>query len=190
MDLDRLILRVTTLAERIQTRSVSAKNRAHLGKLKSCGADVRLNGQAKITGHTSIVIERNVHIGAGAFIRGEGGLRIGENTHISRNLLLYTMNHQYEGTRLPYDESVEPRPVDIGRNVWVGMNVCIAPGTTIGDGAIIGMGTVVAGHVPPLAIVGSEKWRILGWRDEDRYRSLDEGGAYGGINGRKYDASR
>lgn len=189
MYIDPIVLRISALAEYLRNRSVSAKNRAILAQLKVCGDGVRLNGPVKISGQKHIVIERNVHIGGGAYIRGEGGLRIGEHTHISRNLLLYTMNHRYDGERLPYDEQLALKPVDIGRNVWIGMNVCIAPGTTIGDGAIIGMGTVVAGTVPPMAIIGSEKWRVLGWRDAEHYHSLDEQGAFGGINGHEYDAS-
>ena len=63
------------------------------------------------------------------------------------------------------------------------MNVCIAPGTEIGEGAIIGMGSVVSGHVPPLAIVGSQKWRILDYRDKEHYEMLESKKAYGGRDG-------
>jgi maltose O-acetyltransferase len=67
------------------------------------------------------------------------------------------------------------------------MNVCIAPGTTIGDGAIVGMGTVVSGDVPPLAVIGNQKWRILRYRDRSRYEALDADEAYGGPNGVAFD---
>jgi maltose O-acetyltransferase len=59
------------------------------------------------------------------------------------------------------------------------MNVCIAPGTKIGDGAIIGMGAVVSGEVPPLSIVGNQKWRIIGYRDKEEYDKLDKNRKYG-----------
>ena len=128
-------------------------------------------------------VGNNVHFGDNAFIRAEGGLTIGDNTHISRNLVLYTINHQAEGARIPYDEQLVAKPVTIGRNVWIGMNVCIAPGTTIGDGAIVGIGTVVFGDVPPLSIIGSPPWSIIGQRDEARYKRLDREQAYGGPDG-------
>ena len=73
------------------------------------------------------VIENNVHIGENAFIRAEGGLFIGENTHVSRNLMLYTVNHNYKGKNVPYDETVIKKPVHIEKNVWIGMNVNILP---------------------------------------------------------------
>jgi len=156
-------------------------------KFAKCGRGVRLNGHMYITGHSQIEIGDNVHIGSGAFIRGEGGLKIGSNAHISRNLVLYTFNHNYEGTRFPYDEKKVFKPVTIGRNVWIGMNVCIVPGVTIGDGAIVGMGTVVSKDVPPLAIVGSSPPVILKYRDPAHYKALEEARKFGGRNGQPYD---
>jgi acetyltransferase-like isoleucine patch superfamily enzyme len=154
-------------------------------KLKQCGVGLHVNGKIEMSGERNVEIGSNVHIGNNAFIRGNGGLVIGDNTHISRNLVLYTVNHQYEGKLLPYDNQQVAKPVVIGRNVWIGMNVCIAPGTKIGDGAIIGMGAVVSGEVPPLSIVGNQKFRILGYRDPGHYEQLDKSEAYGGVNGKE-----
>ena len=131
----------------------------------------------------SIEIGNNVHIGDNAFIRGEGGLCIGDNTHISRNLLLYTMNHDYEGELLPYDSNMRYRPVTIGKNVWVGMNVTILPGAVIGNGAIIGAGAVVAGNVEEAGIYGACLAKKIKSRNLDHYKSLEETGKYGGVNG-------
>lgn len=180
-------------AFRVLTAIEVAGERAHsdhlLRRAKSCGPGTRIWGRASISGIQNVNLGKNVHIGAGAFIRAEGGLSIGDNTHISRNLLLYTVNHSYEGTRLPYDESVIHKEVRIGRNVWIGMNVCIAPGTEVGDGAIVGMGTVVTGFVPPLAIIGGQKWRIIGRRDSGRYEELENNRSYGGPSGVRFDDS-
>jgi maltose O-acetyltransferase len=155
-----------------------------LGRCAEVGHGVHLNANIELTGAWAVRIGNNVYIGSGAFIRANGGLVIGDNTHISRNLLLYTMNHDYMGTVLPYDDGLLYKPVTIGRNVWIGMNVCIAPGASVGDGAIIGMGTVVAGEVPPLAIVASAPWRIIGHRDPSHYEALERDGRYGGRGGK------
>lgn len=175
-------LRIVRHAQKIQGRSV-------LRHLKSCGQGVGVWGRLHVTGAENMVVGHNVHFGDNAFIRAEGGLVIGDNTHISRNLVLYTINHDYGGTRIPYDDRMVEKAVTIGRNVWIGMNVCIAPGTVIGDGAIIALGTAVSGTVPPLAIVGGEKWKILGMRDEATYKSLDERRAYGGPDGVPFELS-
>ncbi len=157
-------------------------------RLKRCGRDVCFYGNVHITQPKQAEIGDNVHIGNNAFIRAEGGLFIGNHTHISRNFLLYTMSHRTDGERLPYDEGWVEKPVHIGANVWIGMNVSIAPGTRIGNGAIIGMGTTVAGDVPPMAIVVGAKWRIVGRRDEAHYQRCLEEGAFGAADGVPYDA--
>lgn len=175
-------LRLTRYAQTIEGRSV-------LRRANSCGKGVGVWGRFHVTGAENMVVGDNVHFGDNAFIRAEGGLSIGDNTHISRNLVLYTINHDYESTRIPYDQRMVAKAVTIGRNVWIGMNVSIAPGTVIGDGAIIALGTVVSGTVPPLAIIGGEKWKMLGTRDRVKYESLDEIKAYGGPDGVLFEHS-
>lgn len=157
-------------------------------QMKSCGKDFVIRRPFHISGLSSLEIGDNVHIGPNCFIQAKGGVKIGDNTHFSRNIVINSRNHQFEGQRLPYDDSMICKPVVIGKNVWVGMNVCIAPGTVIGDGAIIGIGTVVSGEIPPLAIIGNQKWRIIRYRDKEHYEDLDRKGAYGGTNGAKYEA--
>lgn len=154
-------------------------------KMKRFGPDSYLWGNTHtITCPQNLEIGENVHIGNNCYIRADGGVTIGDNTHISRNLVLYSINHNYTGMNLPYDESYIHKPVIIGKNVWIGMNVCITPGTIIGDGTIIGMGTTVSGRVPPLAIIGSQTWRVIGRRNEAHYESLNKLGRYGAINGK------
>jgi acetyltransferase-like isoleucine patch superfamily enzyme len=126
-----------------------------------------------------------VHIGGGAFIRAEGGLYIGSNVHISRDVTVYTINHEYEGEALPYDDAYRARPVRIGDNVWVGTRVFILPGTVIGEGAIIGGGAVVTGTIPPGTVIGAPVGQEIGKRDMDHYRELAENKCFGGADGVK-----
>jgi len=181
---DRLIDKLYQWLLLAEQRSIATQNQAWISHLKACGNDLKVRGLVQLSGAKYIEIGQNVHIGDSAFIRGEGGLVIGDNTHISRNLVLYTVNHRYKGDRLPYDDTVIKKPVEIGRNVWIGMNVCITPGSKIGDGAIIGMGSVISGEVPPLSIVGNQKIRILGYRNLQHYEALEIAKAFGGVNGR------
>ena len=171
----------------VQKRNRNQYHKVLKTKLAYCGAGVRFNGDININTPEQAHIEDNVHIGHGAFIHAKGGLFIGANTHISRNLVLYTASHNYLGERLPYDETYREKPVHIGRNVWIGMNVCIAPGTIIEDGAIIGIGTVVYGTIPSLAIVGASSWVQINSRDATHYQRLEVEGRYGGSNGMPMD---
>ncbi len=152
----------------------------------SCGKNFHLYGPTVITGAHAMHVGENVHINRGALLRAEGGLTIGNNVHIARNLTIYTINHNYKGAAIPYDHTAIKQPVTIGDNVWIGVNVTIVPGVTIGEGAIIGAGAVVAKDVPPLAIVGMQPIRILGYRDKAHYENLVAQKRFGGVSGRLY----
>jgi acetyltransferase-like isoleucine patch superfamily enzyme len=183
----RLLLKIVHRISVWQREVELLHSRQLLSRMGACGIGCDLKGRCYITGSARMQLGNNVHIGDNAFIRAEGGLKIGDNTHISRNLVLYTFNHRWEGKRIPYDDQLVYKPVLIGRNVWIGMNVCISPGSVIGDGAIIGIGCVVSGEVPSLTVVGNQKWRIIGQRDEALYRKLDEANAYGAHDGKLFE---
>lgn len=148
------------------------------------GKGVRFNGVTKITGLDKLEIGDNVHIGDGAFIRAEGGLKIGDNTHFARYVTIYTHSHNYEGEVLPYDDTFRYREVVIERNAWIGINVTILPGAYIGEGAIIGAGAVVAGRVEKFAICGAPLAQKIKERNEEHYNEKDSNKLYGGISGR------
>lgn len=133
------------------------------------GEDLRIHGPITILGQDYLEIGDYVRIGYGCFFCCLGGLKIGSNTQISRNVCIYTANHNYNAKAIPYDDTYLRKSVEIGSSVWIGMNVCITPGVKIGDGAIIGMGAVVASDVPPGAIVVGAKTRIIGGRDLDAF---------------------
>ena len=101
------------------------------------------------------------------------GLTIGDNCHISRNVTIYTAQHRYESTALPYDDAYLYSPVTIGKIVWIGMNVSILPGVRIGDGAIVGMGAIVSRNVGDREIVGNPPFRVLKNRELQRYEKLE-----------------
>lgn len=163
------------------------KKETLIKSIKKIGPNSFLWGNKhEISGPENLNIGENVHISNNSYIQAEGGVTIGNNTHISRNFLLSTISHNYEGKSLPYDERYVHKPVKIGKNVWIGMNVCILPGTIIGNGAIVGMGTTVSGNVPPMTIIGSQKWREIGRRNSEHYEKLDKDGRYGGANGKLY----
>ena len=154
-------------------------------KIPLIGKGVKFRGLSILTGLSKIEIEDNVHINENAYIRGEGGLFIGANTHIAKNLVIYTHNHNYQGELLPYDHTRIYKGVRIEKNVWIGINVTILPGTHIKEGAIIGAGAVVSGEVPSLAIYGASLGQIIKYRDLDHYNQLEDTKAYGGASGKK-----
>ena len=183
----RPILRVVTLiGQSLKLWYYYYRNQSLLNRLQSCGSDCHFHGLITIVRPERLSIGNNVHINHNAYINAIGGVVIGDNTHISRNLTLYSYSHNYEGEALPYDETTIEKPVTIGKNVWIGMDVKIIPGVTIGDGAVIGLGTVVSDDVPSCAIVGLPKQRIIKYRDKNHYEYLEKKHRYGGVNGKLY----
>src|SRR5690606_19293732 len=100
------------------------------------------------------------------------------STHISRNVVIHTSNHNYKGSALPYDRTLVTKSVVVGDYVWIGMNVKILPGVRIGDGAIIGMGAVISKDVAENEIIVSHGSRIVGHRDEGHVLLLKKSGSY------------
>jgi len=159
-------------------------------KFAQYGENVHIYYPCYISGAKFLKIGNNVHINRGGLIRAEGGLKIGSNAHIGRNVTIYTINHNYKGKALPYDHTIIMKPVIIKKNVWIGINATITPGVTIGEGAVIGAGTTVACDIPPFAIVGTPKLRIIKYRDREHYMNLIKMGNYGGVNGELFRSKK
>ena len=108
-----------------------------------------------------------------------GGLKIGNNVQFSRNITIYTANHDFKNDVLPYNDKYLVGPVTIGNNVWLGMNVSILPNVSIGDNVIIGMNAVITKNIPDNAIVVGNN-RIVGYRPDEQIKK-SEGRYFGKI---------
>lgn len=185
----RLIRKVVeSEMDTISTKYEQQKINGIISSIEKFGKGSRLNGAIKIVFPENLVIEDNVHIGDNAFLNCRGGVTIGANTHIARNVTIYSANHNYEGTCLPYDNTHVLKPVVIERNVWIGANVTIVPGVNIGVGAIVGAGTVVNRNVPPFSIVAAGKFAIIKYRNREHYEELERMRKYGGVDGEPYES--
>lgn len=149
-----------------------------LSYIKNKGNDCKIHGKCTIYDGEKIKLGNGVRIGEGAFIHAKGGVEIGDNTQISRNVVIYSCNHDINGTSIPYDDQYVLKKVTIGSSVWIGMGVMIIPGITIGDGAIIGMGTVVSSNVDEGAIVVGSANRNIKNRDMEEFRNKESEGSF------------
>ena len=106
----------------------------------------------------NITVGKNVFINSGCRFQDQGGITIGDGTLVGHNVVLCTLNHDFEpkkrGTTIP-------SPIVIGENVWIGANVTVVPGVTIGDNAIIAAGAVVTKNVPANTLVGGIPAKII-----------------------------
>ncbi len=148
----------------------------HLKSIKNKGRNVKLVGYSRFLDPDGLTIGDNVRIGYDCFFFCKGRIIIGSNTIISRSVIIYSSNHNYNGDAVPYDNQYIHKPVNIGKNVWIGMGVIICPGVTIGDNAIIGMGTVVAQNVNDGEIIVGSPQRCIRLRDLKFLKLLESEG--------------
>jgi len=174
-----LVLRVYDLFIANAIEELSGK--VLTSKIKKKGKDLRVHGKIRLISEDRLIIGDYVRIGRNCFFSCRGGLTIGDNAQLSRNITIYTDTHDIDSTAIPYDTNYVYKPVVIGNSVWIGMGVTIAPGTIIEDGAVIGMGATVSGHIPKGAIVVGAKHRIIGYRDIDSFDSKLSNKEYYGL---------
>lgn len=157
----------------------SDKNNIYVWKInktaKKVGANLNVCNASKVNKNTTI--GDNVSL-RGLDITGKGKVEIGSNVVIAGGCMILTQNHNYEGTKLPYDEQNIEKEVYIGDNVWIGANVLILPGTYIGEGVIVQAGAVVHGKIPDCAIVGGNPAIVFKYRDIEHYNKLKNSGSF------------
>ena len=106
----------------------------------------------------NITIGKNVFINMGCKFQDHGGITIGDNALIGHNVVLATLNHDFDPSKRA---SMISAPIVIGNGVWIGANATILQGVTIGDNSIVAAGSVVKNDVPPNTIVGGVPARVL-----------------------------
>jgi maltose O-acetyltransferase len=154
-------------------------------KLASIGLNTNFYGNGSIFHPEGLVVGNHSKIGYNFFFHAKGGIEIGDNTIISRNVTIYSANHNYLSEDLiPYDCSYIEKKVVIGNSVWIGMNASILPGVVINDGAIIGMGAIITKDVAKGEIVVSSHQRTVGCRDLELFNKLEKEIKF---YGRKFD---
>ncbi|HHH53345.1 MAG TPA: acyltransferase [Bacteroidetes bacterium] len=138
-------------------------------KVGSYSEPIYINGASTATKKT--FLGRNVNFN-GMEIGGCGVVKIGDNFHSGKECSILTQNHNYEGDKIPYDNTFICKDVSIEDNVWLGNRVIILGGVTIGEGAIIQAGSVVVKDIPKYAIAGGAPAVVFSQRDVQHYLNL------------------
>lgn len=139
--------------------------------LKSYGEGLLVNHLCIFTNNT--VIGKHCSFN-GMNVQGDGNVTIGDFFHSGVECMILTSIHNYEGEKLPYDNTVIVKNINIGDCVWFGNRVTVVGNINIGEGAIIGAGAVVTKDVPPLAIVGGNPAKVIKYRNAEHYYKLKE----------------
>ena len=142
---------------------------------KSIGKNLSVRAYSCVNKDT--ILGDNVNFN-GLQIHGAGKVSIGNHFYSGVECLIITSNHNYEGDKIPYDETYIYKDIEIGDFVWLGSRVMILPGTKIGEGAIIQGGAVVHGEIPPYAIAGGNPAKVFKYRDIEHFKRLKKEGKF------------
>lgn len=106
----------------------------------------------------NLFIGKNVFFNSGCRFQDQGGIVIGDGVLIGHNVVLATINHDFDPARRGNNF---PAPIRIGKNVWIGAGAIVLPGVTIGGGAVVAAGAVVTKNVPEMTVVGGVPAQVL-----------------------------
>lgn len=101
-----------------------------------------------------------VVVAAGAMVLGEGGVRIGDGTHLGPHVVVTSQYGDGKGERITDTPTVKTRPIVIGRGCWIGSGAVIMPGVVLGDRCTVAPGAVVYGRFPDDATLAGNPARV------------------------------
>lgn len=115
----------------------------------------------------SIHIGPKVSVGSFCFLRGSGGLEIGENSLLSQGVQIITANHVFKDQSVPIKfQGARYGKVNIGEDVWLGTNVVVLADVSIGDGSVIGAGSIVTKDIPKYSVAVGAPARVISKRQK------------------------
>jgi len=122
------------------------------------GVGIYPHARIEILNNSYVKIGTHTRIGHALFIDASADVIIGKNCTLSSNVFIATAKYEWGqiGTKGFKSSEIEPKPVQIGNNVFIGINAVIMPGSIIEDGSVIGANTIVKGLVRKKSIFYNE----------------------------------
>lgn len=111
-----------------------------------------------------VSIGDNVWIGKNISLYGCNGIKIGNDVIIAKDVSLISGNHKYsDKTKKINNQNMElgKSPITIGNDVWIGEKAIILKSVNIGEGCVVGAGAVVTKDVPPFSVVAGNPAVII-----------------------------
>jgi acetyltransferase-like isoleucine patch superfamily enzyme len=142
---------------------VGPRDRIEIGE----GVTFHGNAYVNVNGDDGgLTIGDRTHLDQFCVLYAQGGLTIGSRCAIASHVVVYTQSNQYQADPSAdiIDQPVTFAPVAIGDDVWIGAGAIVLPGVKIGNHAVIGAGSVVRDDVPEWSICAGVPARVLGDR--------------------------
>ncbi|MGO1923901.1 MAG: sugar O-acetyltransferase [Jeotgalicoccus sp.] len=106
----------------------------------------------------NIKLGKNVFINSGCRFQDQGGITIGDGSLIGHNVVLATINHDYNPSNRG---TMFLKPIVLEKNAWIGSNATVLPGITIGENSVVAAGSVVTKDVPANTIVAGNPAKFM-----------------------------
>lgn len=97
------------------------------------------------TGHR-LSIGHHVVLAACSMVLGEGGVTIGDYTHIGPGVVVTSQYGDATGPMITASPKLKTAPIHVGRGAWIGSRSVLMPGASLGDRAVVAPGSVVYGR--------------------------------------------
>jgi acetyltransferase-like isoleucine patch superfamily enzyme len=130
-----------------------------------------------------ITIGKNCFIGEFNVIRGQGGVKIGDDVYTGPMVQIVAVNHVFSDPDRPIrEQGITAQGIVIEDDVWIGANVTVVDGVTIGRGSIIGAGAVVTSDIPPYSIaIGTPAKPVKDRRQVEGHQREETGVFFGAL---------
>lgn len=110
----------------------------------------------------TLFIGDNVGISEFCYFSIRGNLYIGNDVIFGPDVKIFTENHSFEISEIPFRLQEEIRAdVKIGNNVWIGAGSTILPGVLIGNNVVVAAGSVVNKNIEDNSLVGGVPAKLI-----------------------------
>jgi acetyltransferase-like isoleucine patch superfamily enzyme len=111
---------------------------------------------------SGITLGRRTFVGEGSVMRGQGGIRVGDNVLFGPRTQLLAVNHVFADTTQPImDQGITAQGIVIEDNCWIGAGAIVLDGVTVGRGTCVGAGAVVTQSLPPHSLAVGVPARVI-----------------------------
>jgi acetyltransferase-like isoleucine patch superfamily enzyme len=137
------------------------------------GATLTCTGVISELGDGITIGDRSA-IGAGSFLAGQGGIRVGSDVIMGPSVRIFSENHVTSDVDRPIRTQGQTRDVvTIEDDCWIGAGATIVAGVTIGRGSVVAAGAVVTQDLPAYSVAAGVPARVVRSRLPEEAMSME-----------------
>jgi acetyltransferase-like isoleucine patch superfamily enzyme len=111
---------------------------------------------------SGISLGSRTFVGEGSVMRGQGGIRVGNNVLFGPRTQVLAVDHVFADPRQPImDQGITAQGIVIEDNCWIGAGAIVLDGVTVGTGSCVGAGAVVTRSIPPHSLAVGCPARVI-----------------------------